>query len=71
MISALPVSGAAQPNTIGAQPRPAEHLVEQRELQLAVALAAELRVRDGGPQVLSPHLVLQLVDEALQRLFQR
>ena len=40
MISALPVSGAAQPKMIGAHMRPAEQLVHQRQLELAVSLSA-------------------------------
>ena len=36
--------------------RPAEDLVEQRQLQLAVALAAELGAEVGGPQALVAHL---------------
>ena len=49
MISALPVSGAWQPKTIGAHADAAQDLVQQRQLQLAVALAAEL-----GPEVAWP-----------------
>ena len=45
----MPESGAWQPNTDGAQRDAAEDLVEQRQLQLAVALAAQL-----GPEVARP-----------------
>ena len=63
MISALPVSGAWQPNTIERPLRPAEDLVEERELQLAEALAAELGAEVGGPEAALAHLVLQRVDD--------
>jgi hypothetical protein len=51
--------------------RPAEDLVEQRQLELAVALAAELGAQVGGPQVLAPHLGLQRVDDLAPGLVQR
>ena len=38
---------------------PAEDLVEQRQLDLAVALAAELGAQVGGPQAMVPDLLLQ------------
>ncbi len=43
--------------------RPAEDLVEQRELELAVALAAELGAEVGRPQALAPDLLLEGVDD--------
>src|SRR5690242_6887451 len=43
----------------------AELLVHQGELQLAVALAAELRPEVAGPQALRLHLFLQRLDELL------
>ena len=43
--------------------RPTEDLVEQCQLQLAVTLTAQLRTEMGSPQPLTPHLVLQRVDD--------
>ena len=48
----MPESGAWQPKTVGAQRRAAEDLVEQRQLHLAVALAAEFGAEVAGPQAL-------------------
>ena len=71
MISALPVSGAWQPNTTGRPLRAAQDLVEQRQLQLAEALPAQLGPEVGGPQPLAPHLFLQRVDRLTALPFQR
>ena len=46
--------------------RPAEDLVEQRQLELAVALAAQLGAEVGGPQLLAPDLFLERVDDLAQ-----
>ena len=51
--------------------RAAEDLVQQRELELPVSLAAELGAEVGGPQALGPHLVLQRVDDGAQGLVGR
>src|SRR5439155_14170941 len=52
--------------------RTTEDLVEQRQLQLTEALAAELGAEVGRPQSLTPHLFFQRVDDlapsALERL---
>ena len=49
----------------------AEDLVEQRELQLAVALPAELGPEVRGPEPLAPHLLLQRVDGLTALALQR
>ena len=41
------------------EPRASEQLVHQRELQLAVALAAELWPKMAGPEAALPHALLQ------------
>ena len=51
--------------------RPAQDLVEERELELPVALAAELGPQVGGPQALGPHLVLEWIDDRAQGLVRR
>ena len=71
MISALPVSGAAVPNTFGAQFDAAEDLVDQRQLELAEALAAELRAEVRGPQAARLHLLAQRADVHAQVAFER
>ena len=59
MISALPESGAWQPNTLGAHcERPRISFISA-ELQLAVALAAEVGPEVARPQVARLHLLLQ------------
>ena len=63
MISALPVSGAAQPNTIGAHCDRPSSSFSSAELDLAVALTAELGLEVARPEVLVAHLVLELVDD--------
>ncbi len=60
----LPVSGAAAPNICGARRVAAEDLVEQAELELAEAGAAELLVEEDRPQALVLDLVLQALDAA-------
>src|SRR5581483_4835952 len=42
--------------------RAAEDLVEQCQLELAIALAAEVGAEVGGPQALLAHLFLQRLD---------
>jgi hypothetical protein len=49
----------------------AQHLVEQRQLQLAVPLATELGAQMGRPQVAAPYLLLERVDDLAPRLVQR
>ena len=51
--------------------RATEDLVQQRELQLAVALPAELGPEVRGPQPLAAHLVLQRVDRLAPVLVER
>ncbi len=51
--------------------RAAEDLVEQREVELAVSLAAELGTEMCGPQPLAPHLFLQRVDHPAPRAVER
>ena len=55
----FPVSGAAAPNICGADGIAADDLVQQAELQLAEAGAAELLVEEQRPQALVLHLLLQ------------
>jgi hypothetical protein len=57
MISALPVSGAWVPKTIGAQ---------QGQLHLPVPLAAQFRPEVRGPQVVVPHFLLHGIDDRPQ-----
>ena len=45
--------------------RPAEDLVQQRELHLAVARAAELGAEMAGPEAVLPHLCLQRIGDLL------
>src|SRR5206468_3953500 len=45
--------------------RPAEDLVQQRELHLAVARAAELGAEMAGPEAVLPHLCLQRIGNLL------
>ena len=66
MISALPVSGAWQPKMIGAHDDEPEDLVQQRELELAVALTAQLRAQVRGPELLVADLLLERIDDRLQ-----
>ena len=40
-----------------------ENLVEQGELDLAVALATELGPEVGGPKIVVPHFLLHRVDD--------
>ena len=54
----FPVSGAAAPNICGRGAVAAEDLVEEAELQLAVAGAAELLVEEQRPEALVLDLVL-------------
>ena len=61
----FPVSGAAAPNIGGAERVAAEDLVEQAELELAVAGTAELLVEEDRPQALVLDLVLQALDQRL------
>ncbi len=51
--------------------RPPEDLVEQRELELSVALAAELRAQVRRPQVVAPHFLLERVEDLAQLLVGR
>ena len=51
--------------------RAAEDLVEQRQLQLAVALPAELGAEVGRPQPLAAHLLLQRVDDLAAGVVER
>ena len=51
--------------------RAAEDLVQQRQLQLAVALAAELGTEVGRPQALGAHLVLERIDDAALAVIER
>ena len=55
----LPVSGAAAPNMLRRGRVAAEDLVEQAELELAEAGAAELLVEEDRPQALVLDLLLQ------------
>ena len=55
----LPVSGAAAPNICGARRVAADDLVEQAELELAEAGAAELLVEEDRPEALVLDLLLQ------------
>src|SRR5262249_52155318 len=51
--------------------RAAEDLVEQRELELAVPLAAELGPQMRRPEVAAAHFFLQWIDDLAPRLVQR
>ena len=61
----FPVSGAAVPKMIGADPYPAEDLVEQCELELAETGAAELLVEEQRPQPAVLDLLFERVDQGL------
>ena len=61
----FPVSGAAAPNIAGAERVAAEDLVQQAELELAVAGAAEVLVEEDRPEALVLDLVLQPFDQRL------
>ena len=61
MISMFPVSGACAPKIPGAEPDRPEDLVHQRELHLAVPLAAELRAEVARPEVVVLHDLLELL----------
>ena len=65
-ISELPESGAALPNTDGANGGRAEDLVHQAELDLAEALAAEVGRQVRGPQPALLDLLLERRDHALE-----
>ena len=71
MISALPVSGAWVPNTIGRPARHPENLVEEGQLHLPVPLATQFGPEVGGPQVVVPHLLLHGVDDRPQLVVER
>ena len=62
MISALPVSGAWVPNTIGAQLDRPRISFMQRQLQLAEPLAAELGAEVGRPEAAVADLLLERID---------
>ena len=62
MISALPVSGAAVPNTFGAQLEPPRISLISAELELPVALSAEFGSEMGRPQLAVLDLLLQRAD---------
>ena len=64
MISALPRVGRLAAEDGGRAAVTAEHLVHQRELDLAEALAAEFGAEVAGPQALVLHLLLQRLDRA-------
>ena len=66
--SELPESGAALPNTDGANTDAAEDLVHEAELDLAEALAAEVGRQVGGPQAALLDLLLERRDGALEAL---
>ena len=62
--------GGLGPEHDGRPGRHAEDLVEQGQLDLAVALAAELGTQVGGPQVVVPHLLLHRIDDGPQLIVQ-
>ena len=66
MISALPVSGAWVPKTMGAQPEVPRISLRRASLSLPVALASELRSEMRRPQVVVAHLLLHGVDDGAQ-----
>jgi hypothetical protein len=63
-ISMFPVSGAEHRRRAGVA---ADHLVEQTQLELPEARAAELLAKENGPQPLVLDLLLELTDVRLYR----